>query len=57
MGATEVIAIDNDISKPAVEFFDPLFNSKVKMHEMNLFDLNEKSFGKFDVIIFGTFII
>ena len=55
MGATEVIAIDNDISKPAVEFLIPFFNSKVKMYEMNLFDLNEKSFGKFDVIIFpGT---
>ena len=55
MGASEVIAIDNDISKPAVEFLIPFLNSKVQMHEMNLFDLNEKSFGKFDVIIFpGT---
>lgn len=55
MGAREVIAIDNDISKAAVEFLIPFFKSKVQMHEMNLFELNEKSFGKFDVIIFpGT---
>ena len=56
MGASEVIAIDNDISKAATEFLIPFFKSKVQMHEMNLFDLNEKkSFGKFDVIIFpGT---
>jgi SAM-dependent methyltransferase len=55
MGASQVIAIDNDISKPATEFLIPFFKSKVQMQEMNLFDLNEKSFGKFDVIIFpGT---
>ena len=55
MGAKEVIGIDNDISKPALEFLIPYFNSKVKMFEMNLFDLKEESFGKFDVIFFpGT---
>lgn len=55
MGASEVIGIDNNISKPAIEFLIPYFNSKIKMYEMNLFDLKEESFGKFDVIIFpGT---
>ena len=42
MGAKEVIGIDNDISKPALEFLIPYFNSKVKMFEMNLFDLKEE---------------
>ena len=36
MGASEVIAIDNDISKAATEFLIPFFKSKVQMHEMNL---------------------
>ena len=55
LGADEVIGIDNDLSKPALEFLIPYFNSKVKMHEMNLFDLKEEDFGKFDIIIFpGT---
>ena len=39
MGATEVVGIDNDLSKAATEFLIPFFNSKVKMHQMNLFDL------------------
>ena len=55
MGASEIIGIDNDISKPAKEFLIPFFESKVKMVEMNLFDLTTESFGMFDVIIFpGT---
>ena len=55
MGAKEIIAIDNDISKPAIDFLIPFFDSKVKMHEMNLYELKEKKFGKFDVIFFpGT---
>ena len=56
MGANEIIGIDNDISKPAVEFLIPFFNSKVKMVEMNLFDLKTESFDPiFDVINFpGT---
>ena len=56
MGASEVIAIDNDISKAATEFLDHIFKIKVQMHEMNLFDLNEKVWRKgVSVIIFpGT---
>jgi SAM-dependent methyltransferase len=53
MGATEVIAIDNDLSKPAIEFLIPYFNSGVKMHEMNLYDLTPNTFGLFDVVIFA----
>lgn len=53
LGSSEVIGIDNDISKPAVEFLIPYFNSNVKMHEMNLFDLKPSTFGKFDIIVFS----
>ena len=51
-GASEIVAIDNDLSKGALEFLIPLFNSKVKMYEKNLMDLDEKDYGKFDIIIF-----
>tara|TARA_B100001059_G_C17760197_1_gene542381 strand:+ start:266 stop:1183 length:918 start_codon:yes stop_codon:yes gene_type:complete len=51
-GAKEIIGIDNDISKGASEFLIPLFKSKVKMYEMNLYDLKPEKFGLFDVIIF-----
>ncbi len=52
MGAAEVVGIDNDLSKAATEFLIPFFNSKVRMHEMNLYDLKPESFGLFDVVIF-----
>ncbi len=51
-GASEVIGIDNMISKGALEFLIPYFQSKVKMYEKNLYDLNPKENGLFDVIIF-----
>ena len=55
LGAKEIIGIDNDVSKAAIEFLIPYFNSKVKMYEKNLFDLKEQDYGKFDVIFFpGT---
>ena len=50
LGAREVIAIDNDISPGATEFLIPYLGSRVQMHEMNLFDLSPKTFGKFDVV-------
>lgn len=50
-GAAEVIGIDNDLSKGAVEFLIPYFGSAVRMHELNLYDLAPQRFGKFDVII------
>lgn len=52
LGAKEVIGIDNDLSPAAVEFLIPYFESKVKMYELNLFDLKPETFGIFDVIIF-----
>lgn len=51
-GVKEVIGIDNDVSKPATEFLIPFLRSKVRMHEMNLYDLTPDMFGLFDVIIF-----
>lgn len=52
LGAAEVIGIDNDLSKGAIEFLIPYFQSNVRMYEMNLFDLQENSFGAFDFILF-----
>lgn len=51
-GAAEVIGIDNDLSKPAVEFLIPFFQSRIKMVQMNLYDLQPETFGLFDVILF-----
>ena len=33
LGATEIIAIDNDLSKGATEFLIPFFKSKVQMYQ------------------------
>ncbi|MBB3204274.1 SAM-dependent methyltransferase [Rhodopirellula rubra] len=52
-GASEIIGIDNCISNAAVEVLIPELNSKVQMHEQNLFDLTERTYGKFDTIIFA----
>lgn len=52
MEAAEVVGIDNDLSRAATEFLIPFFNSRVRMHQMNLYDLKPESFGLFDVIIF-----
>jgi len=52
MGAREVIGIDNDLSRAAVEFLIPHFSSKVTMHEMNVNDLTPQAFGLFDVVLF-----
>ena len=51
-GAAEVMGIDNMVSKGAQELLIPHFNSIVKMHEINLYDLSPKEHGLFDVIIF-----
>lgn len=54
-GAKEIIGIDNDISLGAKEFLIPYFNSKMQMHELNVYDLSPEIFGKFDVILcFGV---
>jgi SAM-dependent methyltransferase len=52
-GAAEVIGIDNDLSRGAVEFLIPFFGSSVRMHEMNVLALTPSHFGQFDVIIFA----
>ena len=51
-GASEVIGIDNNISKGAVEFLIPYFKSKVKMFQKNLYEITIKDFGKIDIILF-----
>jgi SAM-dependent methyltransferase len=51
-GAREVIGIDNDLSPGATEFLIPFFESKVKMHQMNVLDLKPETFGLFDVVLF-----
>jgi SAM-dependent methyltransferase len=51
-GAAEVIGIDNDVSKAAVEFLIPCLRSRVRMHELNLYDLRPQTFGKFDAVLF-----
>lgn len=52
-GASEVISVDNDLSRGAIEFLIPYLGSTVQMHEMNLYDLAPARFGTFDVIIFA----
>jgi SAM-dependent methyltransferase len=53
-GAQDIIGIDNDVSKGAIEFLIPYFKSKVRMYELNLYDLTLK-FGTFDIILcFGV---
>lgn len=51
LGASDVVAIDNDLSMAAVEFLIPYFKSKVTMRKMNLYDLTAEDFGTFDVVI------
>ncbi len=50
-GASEVVGIDNAISRGAQEFLIPYLKSRVQMHELNLYDLTKEHFGTFDVII------
>jgi SAM-dependent methyltransferase len=52
MGAAEVVGIDSDLSKPAMEFLIPFFKSKVRMLQQNLYDLKAQELGLFDVILF-----
>lgn len=51
-GASEIFAIDNDLSNATTNFLVPFFNSKVKFKCMNVYDLKKEEFGLFDVIIF-----
>jgi SAM-dependent methyltransferase len=50
-GAAEVIGIDNDLSRGAVELLIPYFGSRVRMYELNLDELTPQHFGRFDVVV------
>jgi SAM-dependent methyltransferase len=50
-GAREVVGIDNDLSRGAVEFLVPFFQSGVRFHCLNVYDLTPTTFGLFDVIL------
>lgn len=52
MGAAEVVGIDNDLSPGAVELVLPFLKSRVRLHQLNVYDLKPDSFGLFDVVIF-----
>jgi SAM-dependent methyltransferase len=52
LGAAEVIGIDNDPSVAAREFLIPYLRSRVRMEELNVYDLRPETFGRFDVVIF-----
>ena len=53
LGAAEVIGIDNDLSPGAVEFLIPCLKSRVRMYELNVYDLTPQHFGTFDVVVFS----
>jgi 2-polyprenyl-3-methyl-5-hydroxy-6-metoxy-1,4-benzoquinol methylase len=53
LGAAEVIGIDNDLSRGAVELLIPAMGSRVRMEQMNLLDLVVDTFGRFDVVLFA----
>jgi SAM-dependent methyltransferase len=50
-GAAEVIGVDNDLSAGAVEFLIPCLKSRVRMYELNVYDLTPERFGTFDVVV------
>jgi SAM-dependent methyltransferase len=50
-GADEVIGIDNDVSRGAVELLIPHLGSQVQMVELNVHDLTPETFGLFDVVV------
>lgn len=52
-GASEVVGIDNDLSRGATEVLIPHLGSRVTMQEMNLLDLRPETFGLFDIVIFA----
>jgi len=51
-GAREVLAIDNDLSRGAVEVLLPALGSKVRMLQLNVYDLDPAVHGVFDVVLF-----
>jgi 2-polyprenyl-3-methyl-5-hydroxy-6-metoxy-1,4-benzoquinol methylase len=53
LGASEVIAIDNELSSGTVEVVLPYLRSGVQMFGLNLYDLTPDKFGKFDIVVFA----
>ena len=53
LGAAEVIGIDTDLSRAAVEFLIPWFGSKIKIFKKNLYNLSVDPSEKFDFVIFA----
>lgn len=51
-GASDVLAFDNCLSKAAVEVLLPYLGSKIRMLELNLYNLSSQEYGKFDIILF-----
>ena len=52
-GAAEVVGIDNNLSRGAIEVLIPAMGSRVRMHEKNVLDLAPEDFGRFDVVVFA----
>jgi SAM-dependent methyltransferase len=52
-GAAEILGIDNDLSRAAVEFLIPFLHSKIKMREQNLYEFVVPEHGRFDIVIFS----
>jgi SAM-dependent methyltransferase len=52
-GAQEIVGIDNNLSRGAIELLIPAMGSKVHMVEMNCMDLKPDTFGLFDMIVFS----
>jgi SAM-dependent methyltransferase len=50
LGASSILAVDNDISIGARDFIIPLLESKIKMRHQNLYDIPEKN--EFDIVQF-----
>jgi SAM-dependent methyltransferase len=44
LGAEEIVAVDNDVSKGATELLIPRLKSKINMYECNLYDLKYKNY-------------
>jgi SAM-dependent methyltransferase len=51
LGAAEVVAIDNDLSRGAVEVVIPALKSRVHMEQLSVFDATPERLGRFDVVL------
>jgi SAM-dependent methyltransferase len=52
-GAASVFGIDNDLSRPAVDFLIPYLGSSVQMKQMNLYELVVPAEERYDIAIFA----